>query len=98
MAGWADLRDLLLGILQVEEGKITIFLRKHSARKFLLAPLIIRGEGTTPLLLSHGVKGVHGQQAAKVGSNYLKLPKLMEDFPISKPLSKISLRYNQFFV
>ena len=47
MAGWAELSDLVLGISWVGEGKATIFLGKHSARKFLLAPLRIRGEGPT---------------------------------------------------
>ena len=47
MAGWAELSDLLLTISWVGEGKATIFLGKHSARKFLLAPLRIRGEGPT---------------------------------------------------
>ena len=51
MAGWAELSDLV-GISWVGEGKATIFLGKHSARKFLLAPLRIRGEGSTfPTLL-----------------------------------------------
>ena len=47
MAGWAELSDLVLGISQVGQGKATVFLGKHSARKFLLIPLRIRGEGST---------------------------------------------------
>ena len=52
MAGWAELSDLVLRISWVGEGKASIFLGKHSAKKFVLAPLRIRGEGPpfpTPL-------------------------------------------------
>ena len=38
-------------LAKVGEGKATISLRKHSARKFLLPPLRIRDEGTTALAL-----------------------------------------------
>ena len=47
MAGWAELSDLVLRISWVGEGKATIFLGKHSARKFPLTPLRIRGDGPT---------------------------------------------------
>ena len=47
MVGWAEISDLVLGISWVGEGKATIFPEKHSARKFLLTPLRIRGEGST---------------------------------------------------
>ena len=45
MTGWVELSDLVLRISWVGEGKAIIFLGKHSARKFLLAPLRISGEG-----------------------------------------------------
>ena len=47
MAGWVELSDLVLRISWVGEEKAIIFLVKHSARKFLLTPLRIRGEGPT---------------------------------------------------
>ena len=47
MAVWTEPSVLVLGISRVGEGKATIFLGKHSARKFLLTPLRIRGEGPT---------------------------------------------------
>ena len=44
--GWlGELSDHVLRKSWVGEGKATIFLGKHSARKFLLVPLRIRGEG-----------------------------------------------------
>ena len=59
MADWAEVSDLVLRISWLGEGKATIFLRKHSAKKFLLAPLRIRGVGPTvvvntiPITWSH---------------------------------------------